>query len=100
MDSLSTLQIPAVGYGLRYEFGIFEQRIHDGWQIERTDKWLRQGNPWEIVRPEYSYPVGFGGHTRYVSRREGSLSRALASGHEGQRCRVRHSRFPATRSTT
>ncbi len=63
MDSLSTLQIPAVGYGLRYEFGIFEQRIHDGWQIERTDKWLRQGNPWEIVRPEYSYPVGFGGHT-------------------------------------
>jgi starch phosphorylase len=63
MDSLSTLQIPAVGYGLRYEFGIFEQRIHDGWQIERTDKWLRQGNPWEIVRPEYNYPVGFGGRT-------------------------------------
>jgi len=63
MDSLSTLQIPAVGYGLRYEFGIFEQRIHDGWQIERTDKWLRQGNPWEIVRPEYNYPVGFGGYT-------------------------------------
>jgi starch phosphorylase len=63
MDSLSTLQIPAVGYGLRYEFGIFEQRIHDGWQVERTDKWLRQGNPWEIVRPEYNYPVGFGGHT-------------------------------------
>ena len=63
MDSLSTLQIPAVGYGLRYEFGIFEQRIHDGWQVERTDKWLRQGNPWEVVRPEYNYPVGFGGHT-------------------------------------
>jgi starch phosphorylase len=63
MDSLSTLQIPAVGYGLRYEFGIFEQRIKDGWQVERTDKWLRQGNPWEVVRPEYSYPVGFGGHT-------------------------------------
>jgi starch phosphorylase len=63
MDSLSTLQIPAVGYGLRYEFGIFEQRIVDGWQVERTDKWLRQGNPWEIVRPEYAYSVGFGGHT-------------------------------------
>jgi starch phosphorylase len=63
MDSLSTLQIPAVGYGLRYEFGIFEQRIHDGWQVERTDKWLHQGNPWEVVRPEYTYPVGFGGHT-------------------------------------
>jgi starch phosphorylase len=63
MDSLSTLQIPAVGYGLRYEFGIFQQRIHDGWQVERTDKWLHRGNPWEIPRPEYSYPVGFGGHT-------------------------------------
>ncbi len=63
MDSLSTLQIPAVGYGLRYEFGIFQQQIRDGWQVERTDKWLRQGNPWEVVRPEYSYPVGFGGHT-------------------------------------
>jgi starch phosphorylase len=63
MDSLSTLQMPAVGYGLRYEFGIFEQRIKDGWQVERTDKWLHQGNPWEVVRPEYTYPVGFGGHT-------------------------------------
>ncbi|MDH3429606.1 MAG: glycogen/starch/alpha-glucan phosphorylase [Gammaproteobacteria bacterium] len=63
MDSLSTLQIPAVGYGLRYEFGIFEQRIVDGWQVERTDKWLHHGNPWEIVRPEYTYSVGFGGHT-------------------------------------
>jgi starch phosphorylase len=63
MDSLSTLQIPAVGYGLRYEFGIFQQRIQDGWQVERTDKWLHQGNPWEVVRPEYTYPVGFGGHT-------------------------------------
>jgi starch phosphorylase len=63
MDSLSTLQIPAVGYGLRYEFGIFEQWIEDGWQLERTDKWLSQGNPWEFVRPEYSYRVGFGGHT-------------------------------------
>ena len=63
MDSLSTLQMPAVGYGLRYEFGIFEQRIQNGWQVERTDKWLRQGNPWEVARPEYSYPVGFGGHT-------------------------------------
>jgi starch phosphorylase len=63
MDSLSTLEIPAVGYGLRYEFGIFEQRIRDGWQVERTDKWLHQGNPWEVVRPEYTYPVGFGGHT-------------------------------------
>jgi len=63
MDSLSTLQIPAAGYGLRYEFGIFQQRIEDGWQVERSDKWLRYGNPWEVARPEYRYPVGFGGQT-------------------------------------
>ena len=50
MDSLATLNVPAVGYGLRYEFGIFDQGIRDGWQVELTDKWLRFGNPWEIVR--------------------------------------------------
>jgi glycogen phosphorylase len=63
MDSLASLQIPAIGYGIRYEFGIFEQSIKDGWQIETTDKWLRFGNPWEICRPEIVYDVGFGGHT-------------------------------------
>ena len=60
---MATLQIPAIGYGIRYEFGIFDQVIRDGWQVEMTDKWLRFGNPWEIPRPEISYPVGFGGHT-------------------------------------
>jgi starch phosphorylase len=64
LDSLATLQIPAIGYGIRYEFGIFDQVIRDGWQVEITDKWLRFGNPWEIPRPEIAYPVGFGGHTR------------------------------------
>jgi starch phosphorylase len=63
MDSLASLEIPAVGYGLRYEFGIFEQLIKNGWQIERTDKWLLEGNPWEMARPDFTYPVGFGGHT-------------------------------------
>jgi starch phosphorylase len=63
LDSLSTLGVPAVGYGIRYEFGIFDQEIRDGWQVEITDKWLRYGNPWEIERPEVSYNVGFGGHT-------------------------------------
>ena len=47
--------IPAIGYGIRYEFGIFDQAIRDGWQVELTDKWLRFGNPWEIARPEISY---------------------------------------------
>jgi len=63
MDSLASLEVPAVGYGIRYEFGIFEQAIQDGWQVEMTDKWLRFGNPWEIVRPEIYYEVKFGGHT-------------------------------------
>ncbi len=63
MESLASLEMPAVGYGLRYEFGIFDQTIRDGWQVEITDKWLRFGNPWEIVRPELTYEVNLGGHT-------------------------------------
>ncbi|MBV8176113.1 MAG: glycogen/starch/alpha-glucan phosphorylase [Verrucomicrobia bacterium] len=63
MDSLSTLEIPAVGYGIRYEFGIFTQEIRDGWQVEVADQWLRLGDPWEICRPEATVEVGFGGHT-------------------------------------
>ena len=58
MDSLATLQVPAIGYGIRYEFGIFDQEIRDGWQVEKTDYWLRLGNPWEISRPEIAYQVG------------------------------------------
>jgi starch phosphorylase len=63
LDSMATQEIPSLGYGIRYEFGIFEQRIVDGWQVEKTDKWLRFGNPWEIARPEWAMPVKFGGHT-------------------------------------
>jgi glycogen phosphorylase len=63
LDSLASLEIPAIGYGIRYEFGIFDQMIRDGWQVEITDKWLRFGNPWEIARPEIAYEVKFGGHT-------------------------------------
>ncbi|WP_448514663.1 glycogen/starch/alpha-glucan phosphorylase [Parathermosynechococcus lividus] len=63
MDSLATLEIPAIGYGIRYEYGIFDQEIRDGWQVEITDKWLRYGNPWEIARPELTLPVKFGGST-------------------------------------
>ncbi len=64
LDSLATLNIPAVGYGIRYEFGIFDQLIRDGWQVEITDKWLHFGNPWEIPRPERTFEVKLGGHTR------------------------------------
>ncbi|MDF0554481.1 glycogen/starch/alpha-glucan phosphorylase [Kamptonema sp. UHCC 0994] len=63
LDSLATLEIPAIGYGIRYEFGIFDQWIVDGAQVERPDKWLRFGNPWEIRRPELMVEVDFGGHT-------------------------------------
>jgi starch phosphorylase len=72
MDSLASLQIPAIGYGIRYEFGIFEQTIRDGWQVERTDKWLRYGNPWEVVRPEIFYEVKFGGHTEHWTDDKGN----------------------------
>ena len=63
LDSLATLERPAIGYGIRYEFGIFDQEIRDGWQTEITDKWLRYGNPWEIAKPEVAYCVNWGGHT-------------------------------------
>jgi glycogen phosphorylase len=63
LDSMATLEIPSLGYGIRYEFGIFKQDIRDGWQVEVTDKWLRYGNPWEVARPEWSVEVKLGGHT-------------------------------------
>jgi glycogen phosphorylase len=73
MDSLATLEIPAIGYGIRYEFGIFDQEIRDGWQIEKADRWLRFGNPWEIARPQIQHPVGLGGHTEHGTDARGRL---------------------------
>ena len=64
LDSLATLDVPALGYGIRYEFGIFDQEIRDGWQVEITDKWLEMGNPWEICRPEIVYLGGLEGFHR------------------------------------
>ncbi|MFO0756119.1 MAG: glycogen/starch/alpha-glucan phosphorylase [Byssovorax sp.] len=63
LESMATLGLPGQGYGIRYEFGIFEQKIRNGAQVELADEWLRFGNPWEIARPEYTVPVRFGGHT-------------------------------------
>jgi starch phosphorylase len=63
LESLASLQIPATGYGIRYEFGIFDQLIRDGWQVEITDKWLKSGWPWEIPHPDQACFVGFGGRT-------------------------------------
>jgi starch phosphorylase len=63
LDSLATLEVPAVGYGIRYEFGSFDQQIRDGAQVEVTDKYLLKGNPWEIIRPTVAYYVNLGGYT-------------------------------------
>ena len=66
LDSMSALAIPAFGYGIRYQHGLFEQRFHDGWQEEFPDQWLAHGNPWEFPRPETTYPVHFGGTVEYT----------------------------------
>jgi starch phosphorylase len=71
LDSLATLERPAVGYGIRYEFGIFDQEIRDGWQMEKTDNWLDEGNPWEIAKPELSQVVNWGGHTESYTDERG-----------------------------
>jgi len=68
MESLSTLQIPAIGYGIRYEFGLFRQVFADGWQQEIPDDWLALPNPWEFARPELTCVVGFGGHVENPRR--------------------------------
>jgi starch phosphorylase len=62
-ESMATLELPAIGYGIRYEFGIFRQQIGPHGQMESTDPWLARGNPWEVIRPEWSYPVQIGGQT-------------------------------------
>lgn len=71
LDSLATLDIPAIGYGIRYEFGIFDQKIQNGWQVEITDKWLRFGNPWEIPQLELSQAIKYGGYTKSYYDRQG-----------------------------
>jgi starch phosphorylase len=73
LEAMANLKVPSIAYGIRYEFGIFDQAIKDGWQMEITDKWLHLGNPWEVMRPEISYEVKFGGHTRHYNDEEGNL---------------------------
>ncbi len=73
LDSMATLDIPGYGYGIRYEFGMFDQEIKEGWQLEKPEEWLRLGNPWEISRPEYGMPVRFGGHVEEHTDDRGHL---------------------------
>ncbi|MGJ4880855.1 glycogen/starch/alpha-glucan phosphorylase [Bradyrhizobium sp. HKCCYLRH1065] len=80
MESMSTLQIPAIGYGIRYDFGLFRQVIVDGWQHEYPDVWLSFGNPWEFQRPEVVYHVHFGGGVEHIDDK----GRARAIWHPGE----------------
>ena len=73
LDSLATLDIPAVGYGIRYEYGIFRQEFHDGAQVEQPDEWLLLDYPWEFAQPDDMIPVGFGGHTEQRKDDKGRL---------------------------
>ncbi|MNO63999.1 Maltodextrin phosphorylase [compost metagenome] len=73
MESMATLDIPAYGYGIRYEHGLFKQVIAEGWQQEHTETWLDFGNPWEFERPEYSFSVGFGGSVHSTTDESGAV---------------------------
>jgi starch phosphorylase len=71
LDSMATLGIPSIGYGIRYEYGIFDQKIRDGWQVEYTDHWLSHGNPWELRRARFAVEVGFHGRTEHWTDADG-----------------------------
>jgi len=71
LDSMATLRLPGYGYGIRYEYGMFNQGIDDGWQVEHPDNWLRYGNPWEFPRPEVLFPVKFGGRVVQFNDEQG-----------------------------
>mgnify|MGYP001765385824 FL=1 len=73
MESMATLSIAAYGYGIRYDHGLFRQRIKDGWQLEYPEDWLANGNPWEFARPEVAYPIGFGGWVEAMTERDGTV---------------------------
>ena len=102
LESLATLGVPAIGYGLRYEFGIFDQEIRDGWQVEVTDKWLRWGNPWEVAASGDLLPGEVRRADRGVPRRGRALPRPLDSRSRRQRHAVRDARhrLPASRRPT
>ena len=69
MDSLATLAIPAMGYGIRYEYGMFRQKIENGQQVERPDDWLEKGAPWEFMRPSKRFSIDFGGHIYFEDKK-------------------------------
>ncbi|QXE91909.1 glycogen/starch/alpha-glucan phosphorylase [Geomonas subterranea] len=82
LDSCATLQLPVMGYGIRYEYGMFRQRIEDGRQVEEPDHWLRDGNPWEMERPEYTQRVRFGGRCETRRNDDGTVSYCWLDTHD------------------
>ncbi len=82
LDSCANLRLPVVGYGIRYEYGMFQQHIRDGFQVEEPDHWLRDGNPWEIERPESTRQVRFYGRTEYYHGDDGRLRTRWADSHD------------------
>ncbi|PCJ31451.1 MAG: glycogen phosphorylase, partial [Gammaproteobacteria bacterium] len=74
IDSCATLQLPVTGYGLRYEYGMFQQSIENGSQVEMPDHWMRDGNPWELERPEFTRHIKFGGHTEFRKDSQGKVN--------------------------
>ena len=73
LDSCAALQLPVMGYGIRYEYGMFRQHIENGYQVEEPDHWLRDGNPWELERPEHTQRIRFGGRIDWQRSREGGM---------------------------
>jgi starch phosphorylase len=73
LDSMAALELPAFGYGIRYEYGIFEQEIENGYQVEKPDNWLRYGNPWEVMRPEHTYKIKFNGQANATADKDGKI---------------------------
>jgi starch phosphorylase len=82
MDSCATLRLPVMGYGIRYEYGMFRQYIENGYQMEAPDHWLQNGNPWEIERIEYSQRIQFGGYTEHFTDKEGNSRARWISSHD------------------
>ena len=84
------VDIPAYGYGIRYEHGLFRQEISDGWQVELPEDWLAHGNPWEFERRESAYEIGFGGHVEPITEPDGATRLRLAAGRARAGRRLRH----------
>ena len=82
LDSCATLQLPVLGYGLRYEYGMFRQELDNGHQIEEPDHWLRDGNPWEMERPEHTQRIHFGGRTDFYMDENGAIRKRWVDTHD------------------